>query len=76
VQLNDMAQLLGAKELHSFVAYSLIIYDDAYDTKVDILFADLFQNLLVHYLLMIKLNTRIMRRMHKNKISKTMRQKY
>jgi hypothetical protein len=30
-----MAQLWEAKELQSFVAYSLIIYDYAYDTKED-----------------------------------------
>jgi hypothetical protein len=30
-----MAQLLGAKELHSFAANSLQIYDYAYDTKED-----------------------------------------
>jgi hypothetical protein len=28
----DMAQLLGAEERQSFVAYSLIFYDYAYDT--------------------------------------------
>jgi hypothetical protein len=44
-----MAQLLGAKELHSFIAYSLIPYDYAYDTKEDILTADRFQDNLVHY---------------------------
>jgi hypothetical protein len=46
-----MAQLLGAKELHSFVAYSLKIYDYARDTQADILSADHCQDLLVHYLL-------------------------
>jgi hypothetical protein len=49
--MSDMAQFLGAKELHSFVAYLLLIYDYSYDTKVDILTADRFQDLLVHYLL-------------------------
>jgi hypothetical protein len=51
--MSDMAQLLGAKELHSFVANSLIIYDYAYDTKVDHLFVDHFRDPLVHYLLNI-----------------------
>jgi hypothetical protein len=46
--MSDMAQFLGAKELHSFVAYSLMIYDYAYDTQVDIWTADRFQDLLVH----------------------------
>jgi hypothetical protein len=50
-----MAQLLEAKELQSFVAYSLRVYDYANDTKVDLWFTDRFQDLLVHYLLMIKL---------------------
>jgi hypothetical protein len=50
-----MAHLLGAKELQSFVAYSLRSYDYAYDTEVDILIADRFQDLLVHYLLISKL---------------------
>jgi hypothetical protein len=30
-----MTHLLGAKELQSFVAYSLIPYDYAYGTKAD-----------------------------------------
>jgi hypothetical protein len=59
----DMAQLLGAKELHSFVAYSLVPYDYAYDTEVDNLFADRFQDNLVHYQLINKLHTYIMKRM-------------
>jgi hypothetical protein len=54
--MNDMAQFLGAKELHSFVVYSLIIYDYAYDTEVDIWLADRLQDYtLVHYLLINKL---------------------
>jgi hypothetical protein len=56
-----MAHLLGAKELQFFVANPFIIYDYVYDTEVDICSADHFQDLLVHYLLMIKLNTYIMR---------------
>jgi hypothetical protein len=43
-----MAQLLGAKKLHSLVAYSLIPYDYAYDTKEDTLFSDRFQYLSAH----------------------------
>jgi hypothetical protein len=31
----DMTQLLGAKERQSFVAYSFLGYDYAYDTEVD-----------------------------------------
>jgi hypothetical protein len=50
-----MTQLLRAKELYFFVAYSLIIYDYAYDTKVDIWTAERFQDYLLHYLLMSKL---------------------
>jgi hypothetical protein len=50
-----MAQLFGTKELHSFVAYSLKIYDYAYDTKVDLFCFYLTQNLLFHSKLMIKL---------------------
>jgi hypothetical protein len=46
-----MTHLLGAKELQSFIVYSLISYDYAYGTKADILFADRFQDLLVHNLL-------------------------
>jgi hypothetical protein len=52
-----MANLLGAKELQSFVVNPLRNYDYAYDTQVDIWFANLFQDHLVHYLLMSKLNT-------------------
>jgi hypothetical protein len=55
--MSDMAQLLGAKELQSFVAYSLIIYDYSYDTEVDIWTVDRFQDFLVHYMLKIKLYT-------------------
>jgi hypothetical protein len=58
-----MAQFLGAKELHSFVAYSLVPYDYAYDTEADILTADLFQDNLVHYQLINKLHTYIVKRM-------------
>jgi hypothetical protein len=43
-----MAHLLGAKELHSFVAYSLIIYDYVYHTEVDLFFFYLAQDLLFH----------------------------
>jgi hypothetical protein len=35
-QKSDMTQFLGAKEPHSFVAYSFLVYDYAYDTQVDI----------------------------------------
>jgi hypothetical protein len=51
-----MAHWLRAKELHSFVAYSFLVYDYAYDTEVDIWRADRFQDLLVHYMLMSNLN--------------------
>jgi hypothetical protein len=54
--MSDMTQLLGTKELHSFVAYSLRIYVYAYDTEVDHLSIDHFRDLLVHYLLNIKWN--------------------
>jgi hypothetical protein len=50
-----MAQLLGAKELQSFVANSMQIYDYAYASEVDILTADRFQYLSFHYLLKSKL---------------------
>jgi hypothetical protein len=56
-----MTQLLGAEELQSFIAYSLIPYDYASDTEVDIFFSDRFQYNLVHYLVKIKLYTYIMR---------------
>jgi hypothetical protein len=49
--MSDMTQFLGAKERQSFIAYLLQIYDYASDTEVDILFADRFQDLLVHNLL-------------------------
>jgi hypothetical protein len=49
-----MTQLLGAKELHSIVTHSLLIYDYAYDTEFDHLVLDHFQDPLVHYLLNIK----------------------
>jgi hypothetical protein len=42
IQMSDMAQLLRAKELHSIVAQSLLVYDYAYDTEVDRLFFDHF----------------------------------
>jgi hypothetical protein len=51
--LSDMAQLLRAKKPQSFVAYSFIIYDYAYDTKADHWFVDRSQDLLVHYLLRV-----------------------
>jgi hypothetical protein len=50
--MSDMTHLLGAKELHFFVSYSLIPYDYAYDTEVDIWTSDRFLDFLVHYLLM------------------------
>jgi hypothetical protein len=50
-----MTQFFGAKELHSFVANPLRIYHYAHDTQVDILSADRFQYLSVHYLLTSKL---------------------
>jgi hypothetical protein len=46
--MSDMAQLLGAKDLHSFVSYLLRIFDYAYDTKVGIWFANCLQYVLVH----------------------------
>jgi hypothetical protein len=49
-----MAQFLGAKERQSFFANSLLIYDYAYDTEVDLWFANLHQDHLVHYLLISK----------------------
>jgi hypothetical protein len=55
--MSEMAQLLGAKELQSFVPYSFKIYDYAYDTEVDIWTADLCQDHIVHYLLISKLYT-------------------
>jgi hypothetical protein len=55
--MSDMAHLLGAKELHSFVAYSFRNYDYSNDTEVDIWSADHCQDLLVHYLLISKLYT-------------------
>jgi hypothetical protein len=51
-----MAQLLGAKELQSFAAYLLRIYDYVYDTKVDLFLLYLMQDLLSHSKLMINLN--------------------
>jgi hypothetical protein len=58
-----MAHLLGAKELQSFIVYPLIPYDYAYGTKADLWTANFIQDNLVHYQLMIKLHTYIMRRM-------------
>jgi hypothetical protein len=49
--MSDMAHLLGAKELHSFVAYSFRNYDYSNDTEVDIWTSDLFLDLLVHIML-------------------------
>jgi hypothetical protein len=74
--MSYMAQRLGAKELHSFFAYSLIPYDYAYDTKEDNLFADSFQDHLVHYMLMSKLNTYRMRRRYKLFRKNNVRLKY
>jgi hypothetical protein len=51
-----MAQISGAKELHSFVANPLRVYDYSNDTEVDLLFSDRCQDLLAHCLLMSKLN--------------------
>jgi hypothetical protein len=48
IQLSDMAQLLGAKELQSLVAYSFIPYDYANDTEVDLFFFYLTQDLSFH----------------------------
>jgi hypothetical protein len=53
--MSDLAQLSGAKELHSLFSYSFIIYDYANDTEVDLWYANLFQDHLVHYLLISKL---------------------
>jgi hypothetical protein len=55
LQLSDMAQLLGAKELQSFVAYLFLIYDYAYDTEVDLFLFYLIQDLLFHSKLLLKL---------------------
>jgi hypothetical protein len=49
-----MAQLLGAEERQSFVAYSLRIYDYAYDTEVDRFFFYLSQDILFHSQLKFK----------------------
>jgi hypothetical protein len=54
-QLSDMAQILGAKERKFFIAYSLIPYDYAYDTEVDIFLFYLIQDLLFHSKLLLKL---------------------
>jgi hypothetical protein len=51
----DMAHLLGAKELQSFVAYSFRIYDYAYDTEEDLFLFYLSQDILFHSQLMLKL---------------------
>jgi hypothetical protein len=67
-----MAQLLGAKELHSFVANLLIIYDYVYDTEVDIWTAGRFLEYPVHFLMINKLNAYIMKRRHKNNMLKGM----
>jgi hypothetical protein len=40
--MNDMAQFLGAKELHSLVVYSFRNYDYSNDTEVDIWPADCY----------------------------------
>jgi hypothetical protein len=50
-----MTQLLGAKELQFFVAYSFIIYDYVFDTKVDLFIFDIIQDLPSHSKLMLKL---------------------
>jgi hypothetical protein len=55
--MSYMTQLLGAKELHSFVAYSFLVYHYAYGTEVDIWPADYYQDVFVHFLLTTKLNT-------------------
>jgi hypothetical protein len=54
--MSDMAHLLRAKELNSFVVYSSRTYDYAENTDVDIFWtADHIRNFLFHYLLMGKL---------------------
>jgi hypothetical protein len=55
MQLSDMAQLLGAKELHSFITYLLRSYDYADYTQVDRSFFYLIQDVLSHPKLMLKL---------------------
>jgi hypothetical protein len=50
-----MAQILGAKERQSFIAYSLIIYDYSYGTEIDIFSFYLIQDLIFHYKLLLKL---------------------
>jgi hypothetical protein len=53
--MSDMAQWLGAKELQSFVAYSLKFYYYADDTKVDHFVFYLAQNIIFHSKLMEKI---------------------
>jgi hypothetical protein len=48
-----MAQLLGAKELQSFVANQLRTYDYVYDTKADYFLFYLIQDLPSHSELMV-----------------------
>jgi hypothetical protein len=50
--MSDMAHLLGAKELQSFVASLFEIYDYAYYTEADRFFCYLAQNILSHPKLM------------------------
>jgi hypothetical protein len=54
--MSDMAQLLRAKERQSFVAYSFLIYDYAYDTEVDLFIFCMDQDNLFHSKFMLKLN--------------------
>jgi hypothetical protein len=49
-----MAQGIGAKELHFFVPYLLLIYNIVDDTEVDMFFANLTQDNLLHSKIMIK----------------------
>jgi hypothetical protein len=50
-----MAHLLRAKGLQSFVAYSLIPYDYAYDTEVDLFIFDMTRGELRSHCRLIKL---------------------
>jgi hypothetical protein len=45
-----MAQLLGANDLHSFVANPSIIYYYAYDTEVDNFFFYLMRDIHSHFM--------------------------
>jgi hypothetical protein len=54
--MSDMAQLLGAKELQSFIVQLFGIYDYANDTELDLFIWDSAQDNLFHYKFMLKLN--------------------